>query len=216
MGGPFPFTSYDCSCNVLYDASGLAPCCNNCGRCQCTGAPCLFTPGMRAITQKRIQKQVRVDASQYTSVLSAKTIQGGKNNLPLNLPNKGFYNVNQSQASDRNKLGVETRYVPGPGHKSSTRSSVTRLRPGSMGAKGYNAVGVDVKHNSYDRYLGRLKAKSLGASWKNGDNPNVALPFTTLPGAPPYYKPDQMLKFDRFSKINYSILGDGLCNICIK
>jgi len=204
MGGPFPFTSYDCSCNILYDASGLPPCCNNCGRCQCTGTPCLFTPGMREITQKRIQNQVRISESQYTDVLAAVTIQGGRSNLPLNLPSQGFYNVNQSQASDRNRLHIQTRYVPGNG-ANSTKTSITRLRPGSMGPAGKNAVGVDVKHNSYDRYLGRLKAKSLGASWKSGDNPN------TLPPPGPFPSP---IYYERFSKINYGILGNGLCNIC--
>ena len=206
-----PYTSSDCSCNIIYDASGLEPCCNNCGRCQCTGAPCLETPGMREITQKRIQNQVGVPESQYIDVLSAVTIQGGKNNLPLQL----FANVKQSQASDRNRLHIQTRYVPGYG-ANSTKTSITRLRPGSMGPAGKNAIGVDVKHNSYDRYLGRLKAKSLGASWKPGNNPNIPLPFTVIPGAPPYYTPEQANRFEIFSKINYSILGGGLCNICDK
>ena len=59
VANPFPFNYFDCSCNVI-DCSGVPVCCNNCGRCQCTGSPCLFTPGMREITQKRIQKQVAV------------------------------------------------------------------------------------------------------------------------------------------------------------
>ena len=204
MSSPFPYTSSDCSCKKLFDASGSSSCFDNCGQCRCIGTPCLFTPGMKEITQKRIQNQVRIDTSQYIDVLSDITIQGGKKNLPINLPKQGFYNVNQSQSSDRNRLHIQTRYVPGPG-SNSTRSSITRLRPGSLGPAGKNAIGVDVKHNSFDRYLGRLKAKSLGASWKSGDNPN------TLPPPGPFPSP---IYYERFSKINYGILGNGLCNIC--
>jgi hypothetical protein len=38
----------------------------------------------------------------------------------------------------------------------STRRSITALRPGSLSPGG---VGVDIKHNSYDRYLAKLKGK---------------------------------------------------------
>ena len=153
---------------------------------------------MREITQKRIQNQVRISGSQYTDVLSAATIQGGKSNFPLGLP--GFYNVNQNQSSDRNRLHIQTRYVPGNG-ANSTKSSITRLRPGSLGPAGKNAIGVDVKHNSYNRYLGRLKARSLGASPKPDNNPNTS---------------QQVDAFEKFSKIKYGILGSGLCTICPK
>ena len=45
-----------------------------------------------------------------------------------------------------------------PSHGNSTRSSLTRMRPGSTSAAG---KGVDIKHGSYDRYLARLKGKSV-------------------------------------------------------
>ncbi len=193
----FPFTINDCSCNIHDENISLF---------RCTGTPCLWTPGMRIITQKIIQNQVRIPESQYINVLSASTIQGGKNNLPLPI----FNNVNENQASDRNILHIQTRYVPGSG-ANSTKTSITRLRPGSIGPAG---IGVDIKHNSYNRYLGRLKAKSLGSSWSKNNNPNILLPITA--GPPPYYTPSQKSNFDRFSNIKYGILGDGLCNICIK
>ena len=39
---------------------------------------------------------------------------------------------------------------------SSTRRTITRNRPGAMSPGG---SGVDIKHNSYDRYLNRIKGK---------------------------------------------------------
>jgi hypothetical protein len=215
MTQKIPWYKSDCSCNVF--PGELPPCCNNCGRCQCSGTPCLNTPGMREITQKRIQNQVRIPSSQYISVLSSATIQGGIKNLPINNPSKGFFDVNQDQRSDRNKLHLQTRYVPTRGN--STTSSITRLRPGSMGPAGKNAIGVDVKHNSYDRYLGRLKAKCLGANWKSDNNPNKPPPpiwklhTPILPGNTGI-TPDESRYAERFSKINYGILGNGLCKLC--
>ena len=209
---PFPFNYFDCSCNIN-DCSGTPVCCINCGRCQCTGSPCLFTPGMREITQKRIQKQVRVNESQYISNLSALTIQGGKKNLPFNLalnPGLKFFGVNQNQMSDRNQLHIQTRYVPGQ-NSNSTKSSITRLRPGSLGPAGNKAIGVDVKHNSYYRYLGRLKAKNLQASWSPDDSPYESPP---LPLQNIQYSQSQLNYYNRFSKIKYGIIGSGLCNIC--
>ena len=38
------------------------------------------------------------------------------------------------------------------------RGSITRARPGSLAPGG---TGVDIKHNSYDRYLARIKAPNL-------------------------------------------------------
>ena len=42
-------------------------------------------------------------------------------------------------------------------HSSSTRHSITRDRPGAMSPGG---VGVDIKHNSYERYLNRIKGRA--------------------------------------------------------
>jgi hypothetical protein len=45
--------------------------------------------------------------------------------------------------------------VPSHG-ANSTKTSVTRMRPGSCSAAGQ---GVDIKHGSYARYLARLKGR---------------------------------------------------------
>jgi hypothetical protein len=47
------------------------------------------------------------------------------------------------------------RNVPSHG-ANSTKTSVTRMRPGSCSAAGQ---GVDIKHGSYARYLARIKGR---------------------------------------------------------
>ena len=211
MTDNFPFTRQDCKCNNTKCDAPI--CCNNCGRCQCQGMPCLFTAGIREITQKRIQHQVGTSSQNYISNLSAFTIRGGSKNNPILKPNKGFFGVNQIQMSDRNKLHIQTRYVPTRGN--STKSSITANRPGSMGPAGNKAVGVDIKHNSYDRYLGRIKAKNLQASWNPKDDPYKDIPISTSTKSGLPIVSEQDLKyFKKFSKIKYSMLGGGLCRFC--
>lgn len=98
-------------------------------------------------TQQKIWNTVRVPASEYTMnraalhVYTAPTLPSG---------------VNWNQYSDRAVAGVVHSNVPS--HASSTRHSITRMRPGSTSAPG---AGVDVKHGSYDRYLARLKGRCV-------------------------------------------------------
>ena len=103
-------------------------------------------------TQKRIQNTVRVDGSEYIMNKGALSV--------YTVPVATYQNVNWNQMSDRAVPGVVHRNVPS--HGSSTRSSITRLRPGSMSAPSTNeqgSKGVDMKHGSYDRYLAKLKGK---------------------------------------------------------
>lgn len=98
-------------------------------------------------TQQKIWNTVRVPASEYTmnraalNVYTAPTLTTG---------------VNWNQYSDRAVAGIVRSNVPTYG--SSTHQSITRMRPGSTSAPG---SGVDVKHGSYDRYLARLKGRSV-------------------------------------------------------
>ena len=83
-----------------------------------------------------------------------------------------------------------------PSHGDSTRRSLTRLRPGSLIPGGQ---GVDVKHNSYARYLARLKApllrtQILGKPAKKG---NKTRNYGLFPGCE---CPPQMIKQDLLSK----------------
>ena len=101
---------------------------------------------------KVLENTVRVPSSEYTMNKSALNVYIP----PIINPTKSLYGLNWNQMSDRAVPGVVKTNVPSYGN--STRSSVTRMRPGSTSAPG---KGVDMKHGSYERYLGRLKGKSV-------------------------------------------------------
>jgi hypothetical protein len=119
--------------------------CKSCNETVCVGCS-------DVIRQKRIWNQVRAPASQYTSVIQAENVVGGVSNKPI----AANANVNWNQSSDRAVAAIQTVYRPTNGN--STKTSITRERPGSLSAGG---KGVDVKHNSYARYLARKKAPVL-------------------------------------------------------
>ena len=107
-------------------------------------------PAYQYQTQKIIQKTVRVHSSLYTMNLGALNVYQS----PLSASN-----VNWNQMSDRREphkqlaTGGWSSY-----HGSSLRRTQTRERPGATNPGG---IGVDIKHNSYNRYLNRLKAPKL-------------------------------------------------------
>lgn len=79
-----------------------------------------------------------------------------------------------SQNSDRafpSRYLINNNFVNVPSHGNSTKTSLTRNRPGSAGPSG---MGVDVKHNSYARYL--LKKKGL-INLRGEKNPPSSLPL---------------------------------------
>jgi hypothetical protein len=130
----------DCSGEVVY------------GPAQCyTGCP-QDTASNREATQKKIWNVVRVPSSLYTMNIAALNV--------VDVSNGDTNFTNWNQMSDRNLPSVQGAYhglyVPSRG--SSTKSSITRMRPGS-GAPG--GKGVDIKHNSYARYLARKKATNI-------------------------------------------------------
>jgi hypothetical protein len=98
---------------------------------------------------KIIQNTVRVPSSLYTMNLGALNVY--QKPLPR-------YKVNWNQMSDRRERSYQPSIVTGGStyHGSSTRHTITRNRPGASCPGGY---GVDIKHNSYDRYLNRIKGK---------------------------------------------------------
>jgi len=115
----------------------------------------------RKIIESKIQNQVAVDQNQMLSVLSAMTIRGSKNNF-FNMGDRKYsrfwgnkYNL-RNQSDRKNPHKTLNNNVPSGGN--STKSSITALRPGSLAPGG---SGVDVKHGSYARYLGKLKANNI-------------------------------------------------------
>jgi len=138
---------YDCSCNggIIFGVSQ----CRACGDTSCL--TCDPSGSYNIITQKRIWNTVRVPESEYIMNLSSLNVY-----QPA-LPE--YANVNWNQYSDRptpanSHPNLKITIVPSRGN--STKSSITRLRPGSLKPGG---TGVDIKHGSYHRYLARLKGK---------------------------------------------------------
>ena len=106
-------------------------------------------PASQYQRQKIIWNTVRVPASLYTSDLAA--LSAYQSPLPL-------FNVNWNQMSDRRNRSFQPTLVAGGStyHASSVKNTITRCRPGAGCPGGY---GVDVKHNSYNRYMNKLKAQ---------------------------------------------------------
>jgi hypothetical protein len=103
---------------------------------------------------KLIQNTVRVLGSLYTANLGPLTAY----KKPISDRNAGFYGVCWNQMSDRPVPSVQRATVPTGYNTSMNRrhTSVTSSKPGSQTPGG---KGCDIKHNSYDRYLNRLKGK---------------------------------------------------------
>jgi hypothetical protein len=123
--------------------------CTNCRGCRdhrCDTNLTSNTPAVKTQIQKIIQQVVRVQSSLYTMNVGA-----------LNAYRNPY--VTWNRMSDRGQASVQKTYVPGGGGQlggNSTRSAITRCRPGALSPGG---VGCDIKHNSYDRYLNRLKGR---------------------------------------------------------
>lgn len=99
-------------------------------------------------TQRRIWKVARVDASLYTMNRASSTVYGPWTGRYTNVSN----DVHWNQASDRLVPSRSLPYIP---------RRRTRIRPGGTSPAG---TGVDIKHNSYHRYLARKKAPVLATS----------------------------------------------------
>lgn len=123
--------------------------------------------------QKVIQDTVRVPSSIYVMNLASLNVYEAPT---------GKQQVNWNQMSDRSVPSVQVAGAAGtnPG-ANSTKRSVTRLRPGALSPGG---VGVDIKHNSYERYLLRLKGK--GPVKQETAPANFGKPITFNPANPVY------------------------------
>jgi hypothetical protein len=120
------------------------------------------TPANQYQRLKLIQNTVRVQSSLYTMNLAALNAY----ELPdstyqvVDIAGANYVvspGVNWNQMSDRRQPHKQFATASGSTYgASSTRRTVTRLRPGALSPGGH---GVDIKHNSYDRYLNRLKGK---------------------------------------------------------
>jgi len=134
-----------------------------CGR-RCNQNLASNDPASQYQRQKLIQNTVRVYASLYTMNLAG--LAGYQR--PLNTPqlvqqDGNVYlapaTVYWNQMSDRARPAHQNAKIASGStyHTSSTRHTITRNRPGAMSPGG---VGCDIKHNSYDRYLNKIKGKA--------------------------------------------------------
>lgn len=160
-----------------------------CRAFSCNKSLCNVDPASQYIKLKLIQNTVRVPASLYVHDLGALTTYQHPDPK---------YGVNWNQMSDRAIRHVQPNIVAGGSfyHGSSTKNTITRCRPGA-GCPG--GAGVDIKHNSYDRYLNRLKGK--GPVRRGVVPPNFGTPLPFNPAFPIYGG----------KTIKTSIVGDN-CN----
>jgi len=127
------------SCNCNYTLDTNTPC-----------VSCLNVANVAAtnnVTQKRIWQQVRTGSGMYTMNLSALT--SGAAILASGST------THWNQRSDRILASVQP---PLPTRGNSLKSTLTSDRPGAGSPGG---SGVDVKHDSYARYLNRKKAATI-------------------------------------------------------
>jgi hypothetical protein len=150
-----------------YDLPGIFPACQLYSSTQLS----CEDPAAQYQTLKIIQNTVRVPSSLYTMNLAALNI--------YQKPSLIYRNVNWNQMSDRKEPHYQAATVPSRG--SSTKSTITRHRPGASTPGGR---GCDIKHNSYDRYLGRLKGK--GPVRRGVIPPNFGDPIVFNPAFPVY------------------------------
>ena len=102
---------------------------------------CISPVAATFIAQQRIRNLVRVPSSLYTMNTAATNVYQQSNVVPCNNRVTAW-----NQMSDRLAPAVQHAYV-------SFRSSKS-LRPGALTPGG---VGCDIKHNSYERRLLKLK-----------------------------------------------------------
>ena len=136
-----------CSCDTniacIYPTTSTNP--TRCtGTCSSTSSRFTNT----SMTQKLIWQQVRVPSSLYAMNKAALQISSGRLTAIAGKTN--------NQSSDQSTASVQNH--PFPSHGNSSKTTLTSLKPGA-GMPG--GTGVDIKHNSYARYLGRKKATNI-------------------------------------------------------
>ena len=124
--------------------------CSGTGMCSCTGT-CSSTSTKsynEFISQRRLWNQVRVPSSLFAMNISSLTI--GSSRM------KTINGQTNNQSSDQAVPAIQNN--PLPSHGNSRKTTLTSLKPGACMPGG---KGVDIKHNSYARYLGRKKAINI-------------------------------------------------------
>ena len=174
---------------ILHVNTAVSPCytdpsCRGCNKNMASN-----NPATQYQRQKIIQNTVRVKSSLYTMNLGALSVYQKPNLIYKLADNSGSTylvppGVNWNQMSDRKEPHVQV-VKTGSGSTygaSSTKHTITRLRPGALSPGG---SGVDIKHNSYERYLNRLKGK--GPVRRGVIPPDFGVPYIPFNRAFPVY-----------------------------
>ena len=134
-----------------------------------------FTPADQYQKLKLIQNTVRVPSSLYVSNLGSLSAYKSAVNTPQGVC---WNQMSDSPYPSNQRATVPTGYG---NSKNNKHTSVTSSRPGCQTPGG---IGCDIKHNSYDRYLNRLKGK---AALRRGPiPPNFGRPIKFNPAFPIY------------------------------
>jgi hypothetical protein len=138
-------------------------------------------PASQYQRQKLIQNTVRVYSSLYTMNLAGLAGYQKPSSIyqlikQVEMPYFAPPGVNWNQMSDRAKPALQTTKVASGStyHSSSTKHSITRDRPGAMSPGG---LGVDIKHNSYERRLNKLKGRAVLRRGVIPPNYGAPIPF---------------------------------------
>jgi hypothetical protein len=122
-------------------------------------------PASQYQRQKLIQNTVRVQSSLYTMNLAGLSGYQKPSSVyqlveQAGTPYLTVPHVYWNQMSDRAKPAHQVATIASGTiyHTSSTKHTITRNRPGAMSPGG---IGVDIKHNSYERRLNKLKGKNV-------------------------------------------------------
>ena len=142
-----PYSSEACDCD--YGSILFTPTqCKSCLSFDASGR--LIAGDSLGANQKRILNQTGVSQSEYLITRAAWSSVGGRSN---SVPRWGML---WNQMSDRKEAHIQTAYHPSRGN--STKRTLTSIKPGACAPAG---KGVDIKHDSYARYLARKKAMAL-------------------------------------------------------
>lgn len=117
---------------------------------------CPGTVASKVNYRKRVLENPSNQEVQTMKIMNRQVRQAESTNLSKNALNKSRVHCNcdhwNSQSDQKIASIIVNNNVPSRGD--SRRTSLTRHRPGSSSAPG---KGVDIKHNSYNRYLLRKK-----------------------------------------------------------
>lgn len=132
------------------------------------------TPAEQYQRLKLIQNTIRIRSSLYTANLGPLNAY----KTPISNTNNKLYGVCWNQMSDRPVPSIQKATIP-TGFASSMNRKHTSATSSKPGCQTPGGVGCDIKHNSYDRYLNRLKGK--GPMRRGVVPPDFGKPIPPIP-----------------------------------